>query len=127
MKSEWNRVIIKCTKGITVAVILFFLCIGLFTLLMLHTSLSEAWMPFYVLAAASLACFWAGLQQGAAVGKRGLLFGMLAALIVMAGLVLLCMSISIGNFVIAEFQPIQIVTLVFGGIGGVIGANLSRE
>lgn len=126
MKNEWSRVMMKSLQGILTAMLLFFSITAIFTLLMIHTALSEQGMPYYVLTAACIACLWAGLQIGLIVGKRGLLTGMLSGAGVFILLLALCVGVGLAEFNTALFRPIQMLSLAFGGIGGIIGTNIKK-
>lgn len=110
-------------KAYALGIVSFLVLVVLLGVLVCFTPLPEKGMGYYMLGALSLACLLQGLGAGKAMGKRGLLFGLLFSAVLVLSVLAVSLLIS-GNT--GEFPLLQLrylICLVFGGIGGMVGVN----
>ena len=114
----------KLLKGYLLSILIFVVLTAVAALLLKFTGVPESAGWICLIAAMSLSCLFLGAFTGNLSGKRGLLYGLLASVILVALLVffvLLCFSVQFSPEVLSWKHAIP---LVFGMLGGVGGANL---
>ena len=91
------------------------------------TPLTEAWYHAVIITAMTLSCIFVGTLEGNAVGRRGLLSG-IAASILLIFLILVIVNLVFGSGFKPENNDIFLtIPLIAGGIGGVVGTNMDKS
>ena len=96
-------------------------------LIFMFTPLKEAWYHAMITEAMTLSCIFVGMLEGNAVGRRGLLSG-IAASILLILLILVIINLVFGSGFKPENNDIFLtIPLMAGGIGGVVGTNMDKS
>ena len=96
-------------------------------LVFMVTPLTEAWYHAVIITAMTLSCIFVGILEGNTVGRRGLLSG-IAASILLIFLILIIVNLVFGSGFKPENNDIFLtIPLIAGGIGGVVGTNMDKS
>ena len=97
------------------------------SLVFMVTPLTEAWYHAVIITAMTLSCIFVGILEGNAVGRRGLLSG-IAASILLILLILVIINLVFDGGLKPENNDIFLtIPLMAGGIGGVVGTNMDKS
>ena len=114
----------KIIKGYVIATALFFLFTMIAALLMKLTPLPERYGLIYIMVAVSLACLYIGMYGGKLVKRRGLFFGAVFGLALIAILLAVSMVSMQTAFSAEIVTPKYLIPVAISSVGGVVGANL---
>lgn len=112
-------------KGYICTVIVLFATLFLLAIGLRFTNLpGECAMPLSLLCL-SIATVFLGYVTGYSIGKKGLLFGLLSAIIFITFIIILITFGMSEQIAISKKYILYAIPISFGGIGGILGANKS--
>jgi len=110
--------------------LLGFISFGLMTLLLtavlMFTSFKEEWSYVTLIVILCVVCFFVGILQGHAAGKRGLIVGISASLITLISILAIINMIYSDDFKLENDDFILLIPLLLGAVGGVVGTNSNK-
>ena len=120
--------VIKRTIKIQILGLIAFALLSVISaLIFMFTPLKEAWYHAVIITAMILSCIFVGILEGNSVGRRGLLSG-IAASILLIFLILVIVNLVFGGGFKPENNDIFLtIPLIAGGIGGVVGTNMDKS
>jgi len=120
--------VIKRTIKIQILGLIAFTLLSVISaLIFMFTPLKEAWYHAAIIAAMTLSCIFIGMLEGNAVGRRGVLSG-IAASILLILLILVIINLVFDGGLKPENNDILLtIPLMAGGIGGVVGTNMDKS
>lgn len=95
-------------------------------LIFMFTPLKEAWYHAVIIAAMTLSCILVGLLESNAVGRRGLVSGIAASIMLISLILIIANSVFDGGFKLENNDIFLTIPLIAGGIGGVVGTNMDK-
>lgn len=117
---------IKVLKGFILSVCVFLVSSLIFGLLLKFTDLPEKWGMYYILASLCLGSLFFGFYMGHILKRRGVLYGMIyAAMLVIPIVYVITVCLSL-EFSIGINDMRYFACLIFGGIGGMLGVNMKN-
>ena len=87
----------------------------------------ENWTFAGLVAILSAASLLLGMMQGAAAGKRGLVIGMMSAMIFTAAAVFIACSVFADSFELKSKMLLYVLPVIMGGAGGVAGVGRNSK
>ncbi|WP_130863680.1 TIGR04086 family membrane protein [Bacilliculturomica massiliensis] len=122
-KKSQLEILRKSARAYGISALFFLIVVGIMGLLLCFGPLPEKGMPYYVLGALTASCFLLGLMAGAALKKRGLIYGAGYAAVFVLAVILILFAVLGAQNPIALLNIRYLLCLVFGGIGGILGVN----
>lgn len=120
---DWIRKTIKIQLlGVTI----FAVITALFVLILMVTPIKEMWSYAAMITALSITCLFVGILEGKAVGKKGLITGLLSSVILILIILAPVNVMFRSDFRIDNGDILLLIPLIIGAIGGVIGANMDK-
>lgn len=114
----------KSLKVFTAGIVLFTVLSLLLALMICYGGFKETWAFAGLIVALSVDSFFLGYMQGIAVGKRGMLTGMISSLIFVL-IILFATGIMFSNsFGIKDISIYHFIPIAAGGLGGLVGVSL---
>lgn len=109
------------------AVIVAAFVLLIFSVLLWATGLPEEYAPIYAMLSCGAGCVICGLGGGKLVGKRGLAWGMVYAILFLLVFFSALFGINGGILFPSVVRPGILLCILAAGLAGAIGVNLRKE
>lgn len=121
-----NNIFKTGMKAAMVGAGIYFIASAVFVLIFWFTALPESFMTFAGAICLGLGCAVAGIKMGSGIGKRGILVGLAAAL-VLSFIIWAAVNLLFGGKFFSDSSAIKLgAAAVCGAFGGMIGVNIGR-
>lgn len=115
--------LVKILKGSAISIITTLILLIIFSLVLTYTNINESTMPTVIIIITAVSILIGSQIATGNIKKNGILNGVIVGLIYVLFLYILS-SIVTKNFSLNNYSIIMIlVSLLIGGIGGIIGVN----
>ena len=115
--------IIRILKGSLFSIVTTLVLLIIFAALLTYTNINESAMPTVIIIVTALSILIGSQITTSKIKKNGILNGMLVGIIYVMFLYILSSTIT-KNFLLNSYSIIMIaVSIVIGGLGGIIGVN----
>lgn len=122
---EKNNVILRIFKGIIISIIFTFICLLIFSCLLVYTNIGEDLIQPVIIVTTGISILIGSMIGNRKQNKNGIINGGVIGLIYMLVIYLISSIINGGNFNL-NIQSIMMIGigLIGGMIGGIIGVNI---
>jgi len=120
--------VIKRTIKIQILGLIAFTLLSVISaLIFMFTPLKEAWYHAVIIAVMTLSCIFVGMLEGNAVGRRGVLSGITASILLILLILVIINLVFDGGLKPENNDILLTIPLMAGGIGGVVGTNMDKS
>ncbi|MFV0517592.1 MAG: TIGR04086 family membrane protein [Aminipila sp.] len=116
----------KMMKGYFISFVIFLLLTILLAFFIKMTSLPEGMSFYYLIASICIATFFLGIFSGKLIGRNGLISAIIISAIFVFLIIFSANCIFFRELSLDSFNPLYLIPVIIGGIGGIIGVNVKK-